>query len=569
MKDKMIKENPTLYNELFVMNINQVEPIEIKNKTIIDIGGHLGYFSILCSYFDPKEIYTFEPVEIFYDKLLDFVKDIKNIHTYNLAVLDKSIDYVSMDIDGEASHIWGNGKKDVKCISLEDIVNDYITDKNNNDLVLKLDCEGSEFNILYNTPNHILKRFSTMYIEFHDEMNPDYQYKTNDIIEKITNLGYDKYKGVQSGYYDENNNFTPSPISIWKFKRKNNENMKVTATISTRNRYFTTLPLCIHSIATQTYRPSELIIYDDNEDDKRIDLRNDPIYSTLFKLLEINGISWRVIFGKGEGQVKNHQLALKDSNYDFIWRLDDDNVPESNVLETLVKNINDKTGAIGGLIIDPNNITSNSKHSNLIKDIDIASNEQWNIESPKFDYKIVDHLYSSFLFRKEAGMHGYNMNLSRVGHREETMFTYEMKLQGWEIAINSKCITWHYHNPFGGIRDNTVKEMWDHDENIFRNKLKEWNIYNDNNFIDIVLDNGIGDHYAFKMILNELNEKNKKINLYCCFPEVFADDNVKLYSIHDALVKYNNNISQFNIYKWMDEMNWKGTLLEAFKKLYL
>lgn len=346
-----------------------------------------------------------------------------------------------------------------------------------------------------------------------------------------------------------------------------NEDLKVTATVSTRNRYFSTLPTCIQAIALQNHVPDELIIYDDNPEDKRIDLREESLYQNLFSLLSARGINWSVSFGSGEGQVKNHQRALTESAHELIWRLDDDNAPAPNVLETLLKYMKKDTGAVAGLIIDPkSDPKKNPIASNKIEDIYFGLNEQWFMDD--FGYKEVDHLYSSFLFRKAAAKHGYEQSLSRVGHREETIFTYQMKVNGWKVGITSECITWHYNNPQGGIRDNTKIEMWKHDEDIFAKKMKEWNI-NGNKKSFIVLNNGIGDHYAFKTLLPRIKEKYKNVVLATCYPEIFEDEKeITQISIAEASAML-GDLSQWDIYKFMADHNWKESIVKAYEKLYL
>lgn len=342
--------------------------------------------------------------------------------------------------------------------------------------------------------------------------------------------------------------------------------MTVTAIVSTRNRYFTTLPLCLSAIATQTVKPDRLIIFDDGD---HVDLREDPTYSSLFSLFYKNNIDWEVAFGEGLGQVKNHQTAIGLAKTDFIWRLDDDNVPESNVLETLLKYASDeKVGAVGGLVMDPReDIKPNKLASNKMDNFFIGLNEQWFLPTEDYETKSVDHLYSSFLFRVKAAKHGYCQELSRVGHREETIFTYEMKLEGWEILITPKCTTWHFRNPVGGIRDETREEMWIHDEQIFQTKLKNWKL-NIKEPKYIVLNNGLGDHFMFKSILPKIKEKYKDLVLAVCYPSVFENENIPLISIADATNRF-GDLSRWNVYKFMAERNWGKHVTEAFLEMYL
>lgn len=341
--------------------------------------------------------------------------------------------------------------------------------------------------------------------------------------------------------------------------------IKITATVSTKNRYDTTLPLCLMSLALQTRPPDELIIYDDGDHQ---DLRDMPVYQNIFRLFDKRGVDWKVSYGSGIGQVANHQRAITEAKHPFIWRFDDDNVFENNVLATLESYMADDVAAVSCLVIDPKtNTLRNNMASSRIEDIYLGLNQQWFVFSASV--LEVDHLYSTFLYRKSAAEHGYELELSKVGHREETIFTHRMKRQGWRLLITSDCTVWHMQSPTGGIRSNDSKEeMWRHDEEIFAQYMREWNIKLPK-LLPIIMDNGIGDHYALKTVLRSilLHHADKRVILACCFPEVFEEFDVTIISIAEAKRMW--DCEKNNIYKWMIDHNWKGTLTEAFRRMYL
>ena len=337
-------------------------------------------------------------------------------------------------------------------------------------------------------------------------------------------------------------------------------NEEITVEISTKNRYYTTLPLCLAGIANQSYSPKKVIKFDDGEQE---DLRKNPTYASLFNLFNSKNIGIEVIFGNKKGQVHNHQAALDIIDTEWIWRIDDDDIPEYNALELMVKNIKDDVGAISGLIIDPSAPKFDSTvASSNIEDIFIKPNIQWSRFSNIAD---VDHINNSFLFRRSASKHGYCMELSPVGHREETLFTYGIKLQGYRLLIDPKVIIWHCRSPVGGIRSYEHTFFWEHDERIFRNKLKEYGVL-ENKLI--VLDNGLGDHYAFRSILSEVKGKYRDLILAVCYPEVFEEENVQLISIQEA-GQYMIDKEKQNVYKWMMEHKWKKSIVEAYRKMFV
>lgn len=171
--------------------------------------------------------------------------------------------------------------------------------------------------------------------------------------------------------------------------------MSILCSISTKGRYHTTLPLAIMSVINQTRRPDKLIIYDDN--DKPEDMRNVPTYQHIFQMLDYKGIKWEWVFAAKKGQHYNHQLA-NTAGFDWVWRMDDDTVAESNVLDVLYAgtNYSRNVGAVGGSILTPPATHTPMNASGHIENIDNEPNIQWG---PITTTKAVDHLHCSFLYK--------------------------------------------------------------------------------------------------------------------------------------------------------------------------
>ena len=341
----------------------------------------------------------------------------------------------------------------------------------------------------------------------------------------------------------------------------------VTVEISTKDRYYTTLPLTLLSIALQTHKPKRVIVFDDGE---QKDLREDPTYKNIFMLYACKSIPIEVIFGERKGQVLNHQKAIQIAETEWIWRVDDDDTPESNVLELLVSHIADDVGGISGLILCPDGIAMpNPDASGKIEDIFSKSHLQWH---PFEGLKETDHFNNSFLFRKSAATHGYCMDLSPVGHREETLFTYGIKRNGYKLLVDPNAVIWHLRSSTGGIRSYDQAFFWDHDERLFQAKMKEWGVMSYPPKV-VVLDCGMGDHYAFKMMLPELKKKyaDREIILSVVYPEIFEDETgVKLISIAEAKKMPSVDMFKENIYRFMIDQKWQdGSLVDAFRKMHL
>ena len=319
----------------------------------------------------------------------------------------------------------------------------------------------------------------------------------------------------------------------------------VLCSIGTRGRYDTTLPLALAAIINQTKKPDKVIIFDDNDNPR--DVREELIYKNLFKMMDIKNIEWEWVFAQKKGTHWNHQTA-NIMPYKWVWRMDDDCIPEPNVLRTLLSYaIRKDAGAVGGSILTPP-LPSPFKATGKIENINNEPNIQWGLIAKE---QQVEHLHCSFVYR--AGIHDYNIGLSRVAHREETLFSYGLHQKGYKLYVIPEAITWHLKNPEGGIRSETDESMYVHDEQIFANFMQ----YKDHTIV--VLNCGLGDHIVFSKILPEI--KNPLV--FSCYPDIVPGHPIAYAE------KGFGNIDQWNIYLKMSQWGWKGSLESAFRKMYL
>jgi len=320
---------------------------------------------------------------------------------------------------------------------------------------------------------------------------------------------------------------------------------KVLCSVATRGRYFSTLPLVLNAIINQSKPVDKLVIFDDNDNPQ--DMRKEMIYSYFFQMLDAKGIAWEWLYAEKKGQHHIHQKA-NEMGYNWVWRCDDDAIPEPNVLETLYSYIGNDIGAVGGSVLTPPYIPDTRLITGLIDRIDSEPNAQWGYIE---EVKKVEHLHCSFLYR--AGVYDYNLGLSRVAHREETLFTYGLHQKNYTILAVPNAVTWHMKNPKGGIRSETKAELYEHDEFIFRNILKY------RNKTIVVLNCGLGDHIVFNRILPSIHNAE----VFTCYPEVVPGR-----SIAEAAQLF-GDLEHWNIYKKMDSWKWKDSLEDAYRKMYL
>jgi len=320
---------------------------------------------------------------------------------------------------------------------------------------------------------------------------------------------------------------------------------KILCSIATRGRYFSTLPLVLNAVINQTRPVDKVVIFDDNDEPQ--DMRKELVYNYFFQMMDLKGIAWEWLFAEKKGQHHIHQRANL-MKFDWVWRVDDDAIPEPNVLENLTKHIADDVGAVGGSILTPPYLPDTSEVSGTIDKINDEPNIQWGVIK---NVREVEHLHCSFIYR--AGVCDYNLGLSRVAHREETLFTWGLHRKGYRILAVPNAVTLHMKNPQGGIRSETQQSMYWHDEQIFKNIID----YRDKTIV--VLNNGLGDHIVFSHVLPDV----KNAEVFSCYPEIVPGNSI---AAAQALF---GDIESYNVYAKMAQWGWKDSLENAYRKLYV
>ena len=169
------------------------EGFEIKqNDVIIDIGAHIGLFSLYVSQFCTNgKIFSFEPVKENFELLCSNLEknNLERVNSFNSAV-SKSNTFVKMFINNdEAGHsIFSKTSTEIKLksITLQKIFDDnYIKNCN----LLKLDCEGAEYEIIETLPNEYFNKIEKIVMEYHlSNSNPEL---ISQLKEKLISQGFE------------------------------------------------------------------------------------------------------------------------------------------------------------------------------------------------------------------------------------------------------------------------------------------------------------------------------------------------------------------------------------------
>jgi FkbM family methyltransferase len=152
-----------------------------KDAVVVDIGAHIGSFSIKTSEMVPDgKIFAYEPFQESYTLLVKNIKlnNITNIHPKNVGVTDKngSTRLYTNPFNTGANSLYNviDSRRGpiVQTISLENVFESnglYKID------LLKIDAEGSEYSILMNSSSELLGKIGRIVLEYHDCINQGHQ----------------------------------------------------------------------------------------------------------------------------------------------------------------------------------------------------------------------------------------------------------------------------------------------------------------------------------------------------------------------------------------------------------
>jgi len=169
--------------EIFTNNEYLLHNFVNLKSHIIDIGANCGMATIILAKQNPEsKIYAFEPHYPTFLLLQENVElnKLTNVHLFNMAVSDSSNKKLTLynhpDFSGgnttcSNSEVFANHFRrpfetvEVDCISLDEIIEKYNID---NVHLLKIDCEGAEYEILYNSQFFKNKMIKNIVGEFHN-----------------------------------------------------------------------------------------------------------------------------------------------------------------------------------------------------------------------------------------------------------------------------------------------------------------------------------------------------------------------------------------------------------------
>jgi len=192
------------FENYFLKLNNPNKKFEIKKDDIvIDIGAHIGYFTIYAAKNAYQgTVYSIEPYKESFEILKKNLKlnDLENVKPLHAAI-SRVTEQVTLYID--KNNQIGNSifridktteSEKVDSFSLGDFVKNNRIEKIN---FLKIDCEGAEFEILLNMDKELLKNIHRISVEVHENSN------TNSMDELVDLMNRNNFKVKISSLLDD------------------------------------------------------------------------------------------------------------------------------------------------------------------------------------------------------------------------------------------------------------------------------------------------------------------------------------------------------------------------------
>jgi len=183
-----------IIEEIFDVNSYPFDDFQLaKTALVIDVGAHIGCFTMKAAGMVKEgRVFSFEPERNNYRILRRNIRlnDLSNVYIFNQGIAypqgKRKLYTSSLNTGGHSLFPEHSGKYDLAdCITLQHV---FANNRIANVDLLKLDCEGAEYEILYNTPKEYLDRIRKIVIEYHDFEGTNNS--IHDLVEFLTRHGF-------------------------------------------------------------------------------------------------------------------------------------------------------------------------------------------------------------------------------------------------------------------------------------------------------------------------------------------------------------------------------------------
>jgi len=161
--------------------------------TVIDVGGHIGTFAIRASGI-ARRVLCFEPTPESYELLSRNVARHPNVTAFPLGVAGRrGTMTLHVGVSPSRNSMFpseperSKGTLSAETVTLEDIFREQAIERCD---LLKIDCEGAEYDILYATPKELWPRIARTCLEYHPVAHGEKHWTGEHLLEFLAQRGH-------------------------------------------------------------------------------------------------------------------------------------------------------------------------------------------------------------------------------------------------------------------------------------------------------------------------------------------------------------------------------------------
>jgi FkbM family methyltransferase len=160
-----------------------------RNALVVDVGANVGVFSLLAAR-RARKVYALEPASSNFERLVRNVAATERIVPLQIACAAKDgLAELNLDTNPVSFSLMTKAEskktETVSVTALGTFFDHYNIARCD---FLKLDCEGSEFEILLDTPASVIQKAERIVMEYHDYLSVRFSHR--DLIRRLESLGY-------------------------------------------------------------------------------------------------------------------------------------------------------------------------------------------------------------------------------------------------------------------------------------------------------------------------------------------------------------------------------------------
>ena len=220
--DRIKRQDPPTYKDLVADDIYRATGEELSGRRVLDLGANVGMFALLALSKGARSVVAVEPDPCNFARLVENVRGFPVV-PLNVAALGPSQRTgVIRGFSSSCSIVASGAGVVVEGRALRALLSLFPED--DGDLVLKMDVEGSEFDVLLNAAGEDVRRFSTIYVEIHGQEPPS-PLDTGKLQAYIRYLGYEERWHRPLFWYQWDGqgrmvSCKPIPLDTFKYARK-------------------------------------------------------------------------------------------------------------------------------------------------------------------------------------------------------------------------------------------------------------------------------------------------------------------------------------------------------------